>query len=186
MRSAARAPGPGLGAPGRRGLVALAVVASLAAPGRADEDEPSAHAVTGATRDAASAWWTQALGSDAAPTVSREHPLEHLTVAKTRACRPLRAGRAIDARGAARVKACLTELRAVVGLDRTAAWSATSVDRAIAAFPHKQAKRMAALAAGARVVTATWAGAAATVQVWLVVGDDGRVRALWLTETVRA
>jgi hypothetical protein len=147
---------------------------------------PRVHADDPAALGQARSWMAVLLDRTAAPpTATKAAPLEYLTVAKTRSCRPLRAGRAIDAAGAARVKTCLVDAQARViaaGATVEPTFVVTAFDTVTASFPAKQRKKMAALAKDATIVNATYQGGGATAQVYLVLGADGAVRGLWMIE----
>ena len=158
----------------------LVVIAASSRPASAEEEGTPAEL---AAIKVAQAWHAALIDSPSATVeVSKEQPLVYvLHNLPTKSCRGLGRGSAIAAPAVLKLKKCLMDTRKALGTEPpTADFRAFPLDQVIAGYDSKERKMMKELAKDATVIVSQYIGDGLTMNVSLVVGADGRVRAAWV------
>lgn len=158
----------------------LVLAAAIHAPASADE-EPSAAEL--AAIKVAQAWHAAMIDSPSATVeVSKDQPLAYvLENVPTKSCKGLESGRATTAAAVLKLKKCLMSTRKALGTEPPSAdFRAFPIDEAIGGFDRKRRKSMKEIAKDATVIVSQYIGDGLTMNVRLVVGTDGKVRAVWV------
>jgi hypothetical protein len=178
-----------------QGLVIGSVVLALAGAARADAPAATA-AAAAAPEQVAKAWLDPVLAGGAIAAPTKDQPLEIVTNSDAKSCKKLKgAARVTDAKGAKQIASCVVDAwRAVTKLEPAnpengewktgTAWQrldAEDIESAAEGFPTRgQQKKALASAKGATVVRTTFTGEMRSLDVWLAIGADGKVRAVWM------
>lgn len=154
--------------------LALAALAAASHPAAADDTAALA---------AAQSWMTAMTAAEPAPAASKKKPLDYVVVADSAACKALKVGKAADGKGTAKLQACLvaSQTPAADGNPKGAPeFKVVTLPSVTGFFPTKYVPKMKTAAKGGIVAELT--GEDLEFQLWVVIGADNRVRAVWMLQ----
>jgi len=130
----------------------------------------------------ARAWIAATLdGTGRAP--SKAQPLDYVADTAVRSCKKLKPGRVIGAKQLAKLRTCLRDAFAEVTADEKPEadhWYRTTGESVASAFAPEHARRIKVSAKGATWVSGHFDGGDGTnLRLFLALGPDGAVRAVW-------
>ena len=118
-----------------------------------------------------------------APAATKKQPFDYVVVADSAACKAIKVGKAVDGKATATIQACLvaSQTPPADGNPRGApTFQVVTLPAVTGFFPTKYVPKMKTAAKGGTVAELT--GEDLEFQLWVVVGADNRVRAVWMLQ----